>query len=291
MTWLALDGGGHPSARLAVEHVTRFRYAQPVPASYNEARLMPSSDARQHVVSTRVDIDPVTWRREYRDYWGTRVVAFEAHTDHTELVVAASADVVVLAALDPPTAGWGELADPRVRDRFAEELTHTARSDPGEELADLAAVVVGDLSPSEAARAVCAIVTERLTYKAGSTGVHTAAVQAWAEGAGVCQDFAHLAVGALRSVGVPARYVSGYLHPKPNAGAGETVTGESHAWVEWWAGDWYGWDPTNDKPAGEMHVAVGRGRDYGDISPVRGIVAGGGAGSQLDVEVRVTRLR
>ena len=291
MTWLALDGGALPSARLAVEHLTRFRYAEPVPASYNEARVLPSSDARQHVVSTRLDIDPVTWRKEYRDYCGTRVVSFEAHTDHTELVVRASADVVVLAAGDPPTAGWAQLADPRVRDRFTEELTHTALSNPGEELADLAAVVVGNLGPSEAARAVCALVTERLTYTTGSTGVQTAAVQAWADGAGVCQDFAHLAVGALRSVGVPARYVSGYLHPRADAEAGATVTGESHAWVEWWAGDWYGWDPTNDKPAGELHVAVGRGRDYSDVSPVKGIVAGGGAGSRLDVEVRVTRLR
>jgi transglutaminase-like putative cysteine protease len=286
-----MDVGAEPSARLAVEHVTRFRYAAPVPASYNEARLLPSSEPRQHVVSTRLDIDPVSWRREYRDYWGTRVVAFEALADHTELVVTASADVVVLAAVEAPTARWSELGDPRLRDRFAEELSHTDLSHPGEELADLAAVVVGDLAPGEAARAVCGLVTERLSYTTGSTGVHTAAVQAWLDGAGVCQDFAHLAVGALRSVGVPARYVSGYLHPRPDAAPGETVTGESHAWVEWWAGDWYGWDPTNDQPAGELHVAVGRGRDYTDVSPVKGIVAGGVAGSELEVEVRVTRLR
>jgi transglutaminase-like putative cysteine protease len=290
MTWLPLDPAA-PSARLAVEHVTRFTYAASVPASYNEARLLPSSDRHQHVISARLDVDPLTWRREYRDYWGTRVVSFEAHTKHTELVVTASADVVALAAPDPPEVDWGELTDPRLLDRFAEELNHTALSHPGEELTDLAAVVAGDLPPAEAARAVCQLVTDRLSYTRGSTGVHTAAVQAWSEEAGVCQDFAHLGVGALRSVGIPARYVSGYLHPKPDAPIGQTVTGESHAWVEWWAGDWYGWDPTNDKPAGELHVAVGRGRDYGDVSPVKGVVAGGGDGSTLEVEVRVTRLR
>jgi transglutaminase-like putative cysteine protease len=290
MTWLPLDSTSL-SARLAVEHVTRFRYSAPVPASYNEARVLPSSDAHQHVVSARLDVEPLTWRREYRDYWGTRVVSFEARTAHTELEVTASADVVVLAATEPPEIGWGELTAPRLVDRFAEELTQTPRSHPGDELADLAAVVAGDLAPAEAAQAVCQLVSGRLSYMSGSTGVHTAAVQAWSEGAGVCQDFAHLAVGALRSVGIPARYVSGYLHPVPDAALGETVTGESHAWVEWWTGDWYGWDPTNDKPAGELHVTVGRGRDYGDVSPVKGVVAGSGAGSTLEVEVRVTRLR
>jgi transglutaminase-like putative cysteine protease len=290
MTWLALDGV-EPSTRLTIEHSTRFRYAKPVPASYNEARLLPSSDDHQHVVASRLDLDPVTWRREYRDYWGTRVVSFEAHTGHTELTVTSSADVVVLAAPAPPQASWGELTDARVQDQFAEQLAHTSLSRPGEELVDLATVVTRDLPPSEAARAVCGLITERLSYTPGSTGVRTPGVQAWAAGAGVCQDFAHLAVGALRSVGIPARYVSGYLHPRPDAAVGETVVGESHAWVEWWAGDWYGWDPTNDKPAGELHVAVGRGRDYGDVSPVKGVVAGGGAGSTLEVEVRVTRLR
>jgi transglutaminase-like putative cysteine protease len=290
MTWLPLDAAA-PSARLAIEHVTRFCYPAPVPASYNEARVLPNSDAHQHVVSARLDVEPLTWRKEYRDYWGTRVVSFETHTPHTELSVTASADVVALAAPEAPEIDWGELTAPRLVDRFAEDLTQTALSRPADELADLAAVVAGDLSPGEAARAVCQLVTGRLDYTTGSTGVHTAAVQAWTEGAGVCQDFAHLAIGALRCVGIPARYVSGYLHPKPGAAIGETVTGESHAWVEWWAGDWYGWDPTNDKPAGELHVAVGRGRDYGDVSPVKGVVAGGGDGSTLEVEVRVTRLR
>src|SRR3954462_15343681 len=151
MTWLPLDTA-EPSARLVVEHVTRFRYAEPVPASYNEARLLPASDTHQHVVTSRLDVEPLTWRREYLDYWGTRVVSFEAHTGHTELAVTATADVVALAAPQPPDGGGADLNDPRVRDRFAEELAHTTLSRPGEELADLAAVVARDLPPSEAAR-------------------------------------------------------------------------------------------------------------------------------------------
>ena len=110
-----------------------------------------------------------------------------------------------------------------------------------------------------------------------------------AERKGVCQDIAHVALGALRSVGIPARYVSGYLHPDAGAAVGETVIGESHAWVEWFAGEWRGYDPTNLAEVGELHVLVGRGRDYSDVPPLRGVYAGPGA-SELFVSVEVTRV-
>jgi transglutaminase-like putative cysteine protease len=277
------------TARLQVEHTTRFTYSKDVPGSYNECRLLPTSDSRQQVLSARVVPDPVTWRQEYVDYWGTRVVSFESNSDHRVLAVVAQLDAVVSDPPAPPTAGWDVVRDPQARDRYGELLVPTTRSAPGEELAALAADAAGDLAPSQAALAVCRLVRERLTYRSGSTGVQTLATEAWAERQGVCQDFAHLAVGALRSVGVPARYVSGYLHPRSGAAIGERVTGESHAWVEWWAGEWFGFDPTNDVPAGRFHLAVGRGRDYGDVPPVRGIVAGGGK-AQLKVEVAVTRV-
>jgi transglutaminase-like putative cysteine protease len=278
------------SSRLHIEHLTRFSYERTVPASYNECRLLPASEPRQQVLSARVAIDPVTWRREYVDYWGTRVVGFEAHTAHDQLEVVSSVDAVVAPAPIAPDAGWDVVRDPRTRDRLCEFLTPTKRSTCGEEVAALARDVAGNLPPSDAARAVCELISGAMEYRAGSTGVHTVAAQAWDDRRGVCQDFAQLAVGALRSVDVPARYVSGYLHPRRDAEVGETVKGESHAWVEWWAGEWYGWDPTNDKPAGHQHVVVGRGRDYGDVPPVRGIIAGGG-GATLKVEVRVTTLR
>ena len=97
---------------------------------------------------------------------------------------------------------------------------------------------------------------------AASPRVHTSANEAYADGAGVCQDFAHLALALAKSVGLPSRYVSGYFHPEEDATIGEEITGESHAWVEVWTGKWWGYDPTNDCPVGERHVAVGRGRDY-----------------------------
>jgi transglutaminase-like putative cysteine protease len=140
-----------------------------------------------------------------------------------------------------------------------------------------------------AARAICERLRELVDYRKGVTSVHTSAAEVWESKTGVCQDFAHLTLGALRSLGIPARYVSGYLHPQPEAGRGETVEGESHAWVEFWVGDWVGYDPTIVAPVGTDHVVVSRGRDYADIVPLRGIYAGP-SGSELFVSVEVTRL-
>jgi transglutaminase-like putative cysteine protease len=119
--------------------------------------------------------------------------------------------------------------------------------------------------------------------------VHSSAVDAWQAGEGVCQDYAHLTLAMLRAVGVPARYVSGYLHTKPDAAVGETVVGESHAWIEAWTGGWWGFDPTNDLPIGHRHVWVATGRDYGDVSPLKGTYSGGAA-TAIEVTVDMTRL-
>ena len=129
---------------------------------------------------------------------------------------------------------------------------------------------------------------DAIDYMQGVTAVTSTAVDAWEARKGVCQDIAHIAIGALREVGIPARYVSGYLHPKPSAEVGEAVTGESHAWVEWFAGDWQGFDPTNNIEIGDRPVLVGRGRDYNDVPPLRGVYAGPGK-SQLKVKVTITR--
>ena len=143
--------------------------------------------------------------------------------------------------------------------------------------------------PCEAALEISRALGGAVEYMQGVTGVHSTAAEAWAERKGVCQDITHLALGALRHVGIPARYVSGYLHPKPDAGIGETVAGESHAWVEWFCGDgWRGYDPTNQIDIGDRHVLVGRGRDYNDVPPLRGVYAGP-FGSTLFVKVEITR--
>jgi transglutaminase-like putative cysteine protease len=105
----------------------------------------------------------------------------------------------------------------------------------------------------------------------------------------VCQDYAHLTLLMLRSIGIPSRYVSGYLHTKVDAGIGETVRGESHAWIAAWTGGWWGFDPTNDIEVGPRHIWVAIGRDYADVSPLKGTYSGGAA-SAIEVSVDVTRL-
>ena len=276
--------------RLRIEHSTRYTYEPDVPSSYNEARLTPRTEPRQQVLEARLDITPFSWRYDYIDYWGTAVTAFEAHVPHSALTVTSMVVADVAEAGEAPQADWDRLRSERTVDAYAETLVPTPRSAAPTELAELAREAAGTLAPHDAARAVCGIVNDAMEYARGATGVKTVAAEAWEARRGVCQDLTHLSIGALRSIGIPARYVSGYAAPRGSADIGEAVVGESHAWLEWWTGGWYGWDPTSDSPAGSRHVAVGRGRDYGDVAPLRGIVAGTGS-SSLDVSVIVTILR
>lgn len=106
---------------------------------------------------------------------------------------------------------------------------------------------------------------------------------------GVCQDYAHLTLAMLRAIGVPSRYVSGYLHTRADGQVGETVRGESHAWIEAWTGGWWGFDPTSDVEIGPRYIRVAMARDYADVSPLKGTYTGGAA-SAIEVSVEVTRL-
>lgn len=170
-----------------------------------------------------------------------------------------------------------------------EQLAQTGRTSPHPDVAEIARGIAGQHSdPGTAAHAIASTIGDAVQYMHGVTGVHSTASEAWEARKGVCQDIAHITLGALREVGIPARYVSGYLHPRPSAEVGVAVTGESHAWVEWFAGDWQGFDPTNSIEIGDRHVLVGRGRDYGDVPPLRGVYAGP-VTSHLHVKVTITR--
>lgn len=278
-------------SRLRVVHRTGFTYNLPAQASYNEARMLPAHSGDQFVLSTNLDISPPAIQHSYIDYWGTRVSTFEVLTPHTELSVTATSLVEVRPSDAPtPGASWEDLASLATTSvHFVEHLRPTRLTAPHEEVERLALTSrQSGATPHETALVLARAVHERIEYQRGVTGVHSTGAEAWTAGKGVCQDFAHVLIGALRSLGIPARYVSGYLHPKPNAQVGETVTGESHAWVEWYAGDWFGYDPTNMLEIGERHVLVARGRDYTDVSPLRGVYAGPSA-SSIFVRVEITR--
>ncbi|GIF64719.1 hypothetical protein Ais01nite_27540 [Asanoa ishikariensis] len=280
------------SWRLEISHETGFSYDGRVGASYNEARMTPRDEPHQAVLDARVTVRPAASTHRYVDYWGTVVTVFDVHTPHERLAVTASATVETLPPGDLlANASWADLAEPDTVDRWHELLLPTPRTALDEELTALAEGLRGDhRTPHAAALAACEQVRAEVAYVTGSTGVQTDAVQAWRQRSGVCQDLSHLSVGLLRAMGVPARYVSGYLHPTPDAPVGETVVGQSHAWVEWWAGRWVGFDPTNGVPIGERHVSVGRGREYGDVPPLKGVYAGPPNTGQ-GVEVKITRRR
>ena len=279
-------------SRIRIVHRTGFSYAEPATASYNEARMLPHSGGEQFVLQAGLDIRPGATQNSYLDYWGTRVSTFEVLTPHRELSVTATSLVEVLPAPHRRAElSWEELLGARGSTvALVESSTLSDATAPAPDVAALAAEVAAEGLPvGETALEICRAVGSSMEYVRGVTGVHSTAREAWDERKGVCQDIAHVALGALRSVGIPARYVSGYLHPDPSAQLGETVLGESHAWVEWFAGDWRGYDPTNLAEVAEHHVLVGRGRDYSDVPPLRGVYAGPGA-SELFVTVEITRM-
>ncbi|MFC9690640.1 transglutaminase domain-containing protein [Kribbella sp. NPDC056951] len=276
--------------RLRVVHTTGYRYDGPVAQSYNEARLTPRSDDRQNLMVARLETVPSTRAYKYTDYWGTEVNAFDLFTPHTELkVVAASVVETTGRPLPAVDASWNEVRSSESVDLYAEYLEWTSYVPKHRELTAVARGLRKGRTPQETVLAVSKWVHDTLKYQRGTTGVHSSAIDAWQAGEGVCQDYAHLTLAMLRAVGIPSRYVSGYLHTKPNAAVGETVVGESHAWIEAWTGEWWGFDPTNDIPIAHRHVWVATGRDYADVSPLKGIYSGGAA-TAIEVTVDMTRL-
>jgi transglutaminase-like putative cysteine protease len=279
--------------RMQIRHRTGFGYAGPVASSYNEARMLPSTEPRQSVLHAAVAVTPFARTYQYQDYWGTTVTSFDLHTPHSAMEVLAES-VVETSGPPPVRLGgpdWAGLADPSIVDRFGEYLSETPRTALDEELTDMASQLRhSHPRPADAAKALCAMLRDEISYVPGTTGVLTDAVQVWRQKKGVCQDISHLAIALLRAMGIPARYVSGYLHPKSEAPLGEEAAGQSHAWIEWWSGEWRPYDPTNGVLVAERHVVVGRGRDYGDVPPLKGVYAGP-AGTGQQVEVILTRLR
>lgn len=277
------------SWRLEVRHVTRYSYDRPVLASYNEARVTPAVTRGQAVIEAHLEVQPATTLFRYTDYWGTTVHAFDVHDPHESLTVTARAVVETgVGAGDPtpvPAARWADLAAPA--DHFYELLARSRYVEP-KELSEVALAIRSECAtPAHALPAVMDWVNGQLAYQPGSTHSQTSAVEAWKAGLGVCQDFSHLTIGVMRAMGVPARYVSGYFFPGASPEVGAKVTGESHAWVEAWLGQWVALDPTNRVPVGERHVVVARGRDYSDVTPLRGIYSGPpGSSTKVTVELR-----
>lgn len=281
--------------RYRITHRTAYTYATPVHESFNEVRLRPASDEHQTCLDFDLAIDPPATVIVFDDYYGNAVHDFSVPYLHDHLSIEATSDVVTFADIDQPLSGpkatepdrspavAGLAGDDAFADDHAEFLFPSTYVACGDMTAELTQVLLArDPSASAYAflREAATYVRERLAYKVGSTTVHSNVAEVLAGGSGVCQDFSHVLIDLCRHAGLPARYVSGYL--------GDVAESEaSHAWVEAFVPPygWIGVDPTSGGPCTGRHVKIAVGRDYADVTVVRGTYRGG-MFAELDVAVR-----
>ena len=284
---------GNASWRLAIVHETVVEYTGAARASYNELRMTPLSTPSQVTLNSYVELQPRAAMWQYTDYWGTRVTAFDLQEPHSTLTIRAGSTVETKSAPSPAALrsqiDWPAVARHVALGHLAEFVTRTDRTTISPPLEQEVRDRTRGADPHEAADEISAWLHDTVGYVPGATGVHTNAQESWEQKSGVCQDFSHIAAAMLRAIGLPARYVSGYLFPSTDGEPGLAVEGQSHAWVQYWAGSWCGIDATNHTVPGPRHVLVGHGRDYGDVLPHKGIYHGA-PDSALTVSVRLTRL-
>lgn len=280
--------------RLHVTHRTRFTYAEPVKDSFNEVRLKPTSSGGQVCESFHLDIQPPAAISEYIDLYRNCVHLFEVSRAHRELSIIATSIVDTPEkpagpaddAMPAPLANMGACARTEMCHDFLQATT-TVEASP--ELWRLAVDVTQGITDAwQAALAIMRHIHRDFRYLPESTQVTTRATAAAMARMGVCQDFTHVMLGLCRALRIPARYVSGYLYNGP----ADQLKGAqaSHAWVEVYipSSGWCGLDPTNNQRVDGRYVKIGAGRDYTDITPVRGTFRGSAANRTMHVEVLVT---
>ncbi len=269
-----------------LRHATEYDYAEPVVLGTHFMHLMPRPRPGQIIRETQLDIFPLPEiRRDELDHFGNNTTSISVTSPHKQFTVALSATVDVSHPAPPAaaeTAGWEAIAATAIADvDVAEFCLASPLAHPSAELGGYAAPSFAAGRPVlEGLIELNRRVFTDMSYRPGVTNTATTAGQTLKSRAGVCQDYAHLMIAALRALGLPARYVSGYLRTSAPAGQ-EKRRGadQSHAWIASWLGPDVGWvdfDPTNNLVVGDEHVTLAWGRDFQDVSPLRGIILGGG---------------
>lgn len=282
--------------RLEIRYVNEFSYQEAAWESHNLLRACPADAGSQQLLAYRLEVSPFSRIHSYTDYWGTRVDEFGIVEPHRLLRVVADSTV---ETSEPAAPARG--ADLEALDTVRSELSTYLRPSPHASWDDLIEeqardAVSGVSDVVEASLALSDAVTKSLEYVPGATYVGVDVTDVLSQGKGVCQDFAHLGIAMSRSIGIPARYVSGYLYAADQTRAvapdEPELSVQTHAWLEvfvpghgWWA-----LDPTNDQTVGELHVKIGHGRDYEDVMPLRGVYHGGSE-HDLGVQVNISRER
>jgi transglutaminase-like putative cysteine protease len=275
----------------AIRYLTEYRYAAPVTDNLNALRVQPATTPNQRCDDFHLLIDPETRLGRHVDYFGTEVIEFGVSRPHAKLTIDARARVVTSTPPEPPCAPWSGLESTAYRDIGGEFLLGVGAKATDERLIELGEKMRAP-TPSESVAVLAKLIPAEFEYRAGVTYVGSTVADLIAAGAGVCQDFVHLALILLRRHGIAARYVSGYLFAAPDEGS-DSVEVDTHAWLEALlpsdgAPVWVGFDPTNSSRAGERHVKIGHGRHYPDVPPIKGVFRGGSA--ELETSVVMTRL-
>jgi len=281
--------------RYRVRHATSYRYAETVDLACHLLHLSPRALPEQRVLAAHITAAPEPSRVVTReDYFGNTVGWLFLDRPHAQFAVTLAAEVEVAPAPAPPAAAtppWETVVATAMRSEAA-EFAFASPMAPAEAAAG--SYAAASFPPGRPVLAGLLDLTRRIhqdfAYRPGATSVATPVARVLSERAGVCQDFAHLMIAALRAFGLPARYVSGYVRTRPPpGGAARRGADASHAWVGCWLGAEHGWiglDPTNDLVVQDEHVVLGWGRDFGDVSPLRGIILGGGThGVSVAVEL------
>ncbi len=285
-----------------IVHRTLYTYADAVARCHNEARVLPRVTGMQRCLESWLDVRPAPATvYERLDYFGNRVAYFALHDPHSVLEVIATSTVELLlgsARAAQPSPAWEALKQQLAAG--GDEETLAAREfvldSPGVRVtADLAAYAALSFAPGRPALEAVADLTRRIhtdfLFKPGQTTVATPVQEVLERRHGVCQDFAHLAIGCLRAMGLAARYVSGYLETVPPPGEPRLQGADvSHAWFAVFVAElgWIDFDPTNDQIPWDQHVTTAWGRDYGDVAPLKGVIFGGGSHT-LKVSVDMQR--
>jgi transglutaminase-like putative cysteine protease len=283
----------------SIRHLTKFRYASPVSESIMELRMQPRSESSQRCLHFALNVTPRTRVQSYRDYLGNVVHHFDVPMPHRLLTITAEAmvDLTPRPALPDALSGnaWGELDALLAAGDYWEMLgpSHfahctTLMDEFAGEFNIPDAQKARRCDPLDLLRDLNAIVNREIAYVPKSTRVDSPVDDALTQRQGVCQDYAHITIALVRRMGIPCRYVSGYLFHRTGEKT-RSAQGATHAWIEAYLPGlgWTGFDPTNNVIADESHVRTAVGRDYLDVPPTRGVFRGDAA-SELTVAVRVS---
>lgn len=291
--------------RFRVRHSTHYKYAQRVTRCYNLANVIPRDTERQHCLKNLITVSPQPITKHKRtDYFGNHAYHFEIQKPHTELIITAESDIQINDRdhelnLDLG-ASYGEVLD-YLRNTLSQDtiearefLLNSPMIESSSELADYARP---SFDNNRSLKACVSELTSRIftdfSYDPEFTTIATPLADVLEHKKGVCQDFAHLQIGCLRAMGIPAKYVSGYIETLPKPGEEKLVGADAtHAWIAYYSpGEgWVEFDPTNNSAANSQHIVTAFGRDFFDVTPVKGVIFGGGKNPILSVSVDVSRV-